>query len=263
MTATSTTVRIPREAAGLGGVAWAYLAALTRGTRGTTEATGILATFREIYNENRSAVVDALVAVGGARSSAESIAPSTLRPSSTPTADDSTAIAASIYPMTEMGRLHGETGWGDADALFGVFSEVSETTDGLRTWFLDRLASVWPQGSSNAYARQLWWFAANISNGEQASSVFSQYVFQGRDEPEPAARGATSIQEAAAAVLGSEANPIELPGIAITARPSIWRSAWLYLIFGGVALSVGGTALWLWWYQKKHHGRFPWQRGKR
>lgn len=268
MTETTTRrIHVPREAAGLGGVAWAYLAALTRGTRGATQATDILATFREIFNENRSAAVDGLVEVGGSRATAEDITPRSLSPSATVTPDDATALAVSIYPVTELGRLAGEAGWGDADALFSIFSDVPNTPDELRSWFVDRLASVWPQGTANAHGRFLWWFATNVSSSTDASRLFSQYVFQGRDSPEPAATGATSIQEAAAAVAagGSPGAPIELfpEGIAITARPSGWRSALWWMVPLAIFLVIGSSSLGLWYYQRKY-GRLPWQkRGSR
>lgn len=261
MTGTATTaVRVPREAAALGGVAWAYLAALTRGTRGAAEATSILTTFRELFNENRAASVDGLVAVGGTRATAESITPATLRPGATVTADDATAIAISIYPVTELGRLGGETRWGDGDALFAIFSDVPVSPDELRSWFLDRLANVWPQGTSNPHGRLLWWFATSIASGEDASRVFVQYVFQGRDEPEPLAAGASSIQDAAAAVAaGSSPTAIELPGVAITARPSGWRSARWFYVGLAVLIAVGMSSLGLWYYQRRY-GRLPWQK---
>lgn len=259
---TRTAVRIPREAAALAGVAWSYLAALARGSTAAAGAASILEAFRDQYNDNRSAAVDGLVAVGGSRSSSESIAPRTLRPGGTVTPDDATAIAVAIYPLTEVGRLAGESRWGDADALFSIFSDVPSTADGLRGWFLDRLASVWPQGGANAHGRLLWWFAGRIADGASADAVFSSYVFQGRDEPEPLAAGATSIQDAAAAITsgaGSSSSAPVIPEIRITARPSNLRSPLWYAVAVAIFLSVALTSYGLWNYQRRHGGKFPWQ----
>lgn len=256
MTGTTTTaVRAPREAAALGGVAWAYLAALTRGTRGVGEATSILGTFRELFNENRPALLDGLVAVG----LPDADPPRTLAPSATLTSDDVTAVMLSIYPVLELARLTGASEWGTADELYERF-DAGNTVDALRTWFLDRLANVWPQGTSNPHGRLLWWFATSISSGDDASRVFVQYVFQGRDEPEPLAAGASSIQDAAAAVAaGSSPTAIELPGIAITARPSGWRSGRWFYVGLAVLIAIATSSFGLWYYQRRY-GRLPWQK---
>jgi hypothetical protein len=214
--------------------------------------------FRELFTENRSAVVDAVVALGYPRAEAEADIPRP-RPSSSLVSADSTALAFALWPFLDVGRAAGETGWGNTDQLYDIFEAVPiGDAAALRAWFMDRLASVWPQGTANAHGRQLWWFASGIRSGEDASAVFVQYVFQGRDEPEPLAHGASSVQEAAAAILGSEASPIELPGIAITARPSSTRSALWYLVWAAVLASIGASAYGLWWYNRKY-GRMPWQ----
>lgn len=259
MTATATVAtRIPREAAGLAGLAWSYLAALTRGTAGVAEAAAILPAFRSAFADNRSAVVDAAVAIGYPRSEAEADIP-TGSPAGGYGGSDPVMIAFSLWPYLEIARAVGESRWGTVDELYDRFETVPSENGTLRTWFLDNLASVWPQGTSNQHGRMLWWFAAGVHDAHSADSLFSQYVFQGRDEPEPLAAGATSIQEAAAAIRGSEANPIELPGVSITARPSIWRSGLWFWVGAAVLGGLGLTSLYLFWFNRKYH-RLPWQK---
>jgi hypothetical protein len=259
--AATVATRIPREAAGLAGLAWSYLAALTRGTGGVAEAAAILPAFRAAFADNRSAVVDAAVAIGYPRAEAEADVPSG-SPSGGYSQNDGVMIAFALWPYLEISRAAGETGWGSTDELYDRFEVIPNENGTLRTWFLDNLARVWPQGTSNAHGRVLWWFASSIRDAHTADAMFSQFVFQGRDEPEPLAAGGTSIQDAAAAIRGSEASPIALPGVTITARPTWMRSALWYWVGVAILGSVGVSALYLFWYNRKY-GKLPWQRGKR
>ena len=263
------TVSISREAAGCAGVAWSYFAALTRGTRGVAEATSILATFREIFNDNRSAVVAALVSVGGRAADIEGALPRTLRPGSTLTADDASALSLSVYPVCVLGRATGETGWGDAAALLRVFMSVPSNARALHDWFVDQLASVWPQGTANAHGRLLWWFASWIRSGDDADTVFSGYIFQGSDNPEGPARAPTVQEMAARLTAASEGDAPDAVAIDIgeaghiTASPSHRRSALWWAVAVTIVLAIAGSSYGLYYYQKKHGGKMPWQKARR
>lgn len=261
-----TTGGIRREAAALAGVAWSYLAALARGSsaaRGSSEAGSILTAFRGQFNENRSTIVDAAVSRGYPRAEAEADIPRTLRPVAGISDDDSQALTFSLWPYLDIARAAGETGWGDADQLYDAFVRPASGVEALRAWFLDTLASVWPQGTANAHGRLLWWFASGIRNAEQADTVFSGYIFQGADNPEPTGSGASTIQDMAARIAAaSEGTVIEGPEIRVTAPPSNRRSALWWVIAVAIAVAIAGTSYGLYAYQKKHGGRMPWQRSR-
>lgn len=289
MTATGTYVgRVPREAASLAGVAWAYLALRSTGT--PAAATAALATFRELYGEVRPGLVEALASLRlVTREQAEATLPRVLTPAPTVRREDITALAISIYPICELSRLNaasllprnqqGEVladtdapNWGTAEDLRGIFSAAPATEAGLNAWFA-RLTAVWPDDSRDPYARQLWWFA-NLAHDEAPTAVggtleraFLNYSFASGSASY--VRPDTSVQEAAAARVPPEAlsppvtaaemaapepPPIELDPTVITARAA-GRGLWQWFMLAAVILGVGGLSWYLWSYRRAK----PWR----
>lgn len=286
MTATATRAGVvPREAAALSGVAWAYLSLLSTGSG--PAATAVLALFRELYNENRSAVVAALPALAIVTAEqAERTLPRTLTLTGPVTRADVTAVSISIYPMLELGRLNasrlsassfqGEAGdssatpYGSAEELRAVFASVGATESALRTWF-SQLTAILPRASSDPYARQLWWFANNAAAGgagarDATERAFLDYIFRDADA---GADRSTITQSARAVTAGTSTPPVIAPPIieapateslveldptVITVRASPWRSPWVWLAIGAGVVTVGGVSWWV-YSRRSRRGR--------
>lgn len=281
---------VPREAAGLGGVAWTYLAlhsgSIGSGTAALSAAASVLTAFRELFNDNRSAVVDALAALRIVTAEqANATLPRSLPPSATLTRADITALAISLYPIVELSRLasasrvastfQGEAletvdapNWGTAEDLRAIFAAAPAGESGLNAWFT-RFTSVWSRSSSDPYARQLWWFATTTAAvpaaqaGAAIDRTFTNYVFTGDDAAADRSTITQQAREVAPAASipsgGSVSLPpeVELSPTVITARAG-GRSAWMYFLIAAAIAGVGGLSWYVWFYRQR--SAKPWRK---
>lgn len=281
---------ISRDAIGIGGVAWAYLALRSGSVSGAPlSAPGAaLDTFRALYMDGRSTIVDALGSLTVTRATAESTLPRTIPVSGPVTRTDLTALGAAIMVPALLDQLNRRSAvassyqgaapadipggaWGTDDELMQLFADMPGSEGSALTAWFQRLTAIWPRGSSNAYARQVWWFtgvALGAGPADVASALdraYTSYVFANAD---PSTVSATaSIQQQAAAVVPPAAIPtgggitsppaVELDPTVIRARAS-GRSIWEWLVIALGFSAVGGLSWYVWFYRRRNTK--PWRR---
>lgn len=287
---------VPREAAGLGGLAWAYLA-LSSGVvapPAPSVPAAVLGKFRDVYNDMRSALVEGLGNLG--IEGTDGTLPRTLPVAGAFARADATALAISLLPILELARLNaggtpvssyqGETAPDAASSSFGtgeeflaVFRAAPASEAALRTWFRDQVAPMLPRGGWNGYSRLLWWFPTTIAAAPAAQAAdvaercFLDYVFADsnattvRSTPGQQAREivgggsvptGTSVAPSASPAVTSAPPEIELDPVVITARatPRPW---WHYFVIAFGVASLGGLSWYFWSYRQRQ----PWRRGRR
>jgi hypothetical protein len=246
----------------------------------------VLTAFRELYNDNRSALVDALASLRiTTAEQANATLPRSLPASATVTRADITALAISLYPAVALAQLNAASrvassyqgdslaetdtpDWGTAEDVRAIFAAAPAGEAGLNAWF-QNFTRVWSRSSSDPYARQLWWFAVTASGASAAQAgatvdrAFTSYVFSGDDASavrSTVTQQARELAPAASIPSGTSVTAppeVELDPTMITARAG-GRSAWFYALIAATIAGVGGLSWYVWYYRQR--SAKPWRK---